>query len=53
MVDNELSARNEWSSSRNMSKWCGYLMTDTMDDITFHRDWNMMSSTENRELLET
>ncbi|KAF4626141.1 hypothetical protein G7Y89_g12020 [Cudoniella acicularis] len=42
-----------WSTARNMSEWPGYLMTDTMGDITFHRNWNMMDSSENRELLKT
>lgn len=43
----------EWSTARNMSQWPGYLMTDIMGDITFHRNWNMMDSTENRGLLKT
>jgi hypothetical protein len=53
MIDNPESAHNGWSVARNMSEWCGYLMTDTMGDITFHRNWKMMDCTENRALLKT
>ena len=53
MIDESLPEGNTWSEARDMSKWSGYLMSDIMGDITFHRNWNMMKSSENRELLGT
>ena len=53
MIDETLLNRKEWSEPRDMSKWPGYLMTDIMGDITFHRNWKMMESSKNRELLKT
>lgn len=46
------AAKDGWSAARNISEWPGYLITNIMGDITFHRNWKMMDSTENRELLE-
>ena len=42
-----------WSQAINLSEWTGYLMTDIMGDITFHRNWKMMESVSNRGILET
>lgn len=54
MIDDPSSKtqKKEWNSARNMSEWCGWLVNDIMGDITFHRNWNMLTSEENRDVLK-
>lgn len=52
MLDDPNDKTKEWNSARNMSRWCGWLVNDIMGDITFHRNWKMLSSEENRDILE-
>ena len=52
MLDDPKDRSKRWNSARNMSEWCGYLVNDIMGDITFHRNWNMLGSDENRELIK-
>ncbi|CAI6332828.1 unnamed protein product [Periconia digitata] len=40
-----------WSSSRDMSKYIGYLVSDIMGDITFSKNWEMQQKPDNRDVL--
>jgi cytochrome P450 len=53
MLDDPKDKTKKWNSARNMSEWCGYLVNDIMGDITFHNNWNMLTSEENREVIQT
>lgn len=53
MIDDSSDPMKTWNSARNMSDWCGWLANDIMGDITFHRNWNMLTSEENRDVLKT
>jgi hypothetical protein len=52
MLDDPMDKTAKWNSARNMSQWCGWLVNDIMGDITFHRSWNMLTSEENRDILQ-
>ncbi|KAF1975728.1 cytochrome P450-like protein [Bimuria novae-zelandiae CBS 107.79] len=52
MIDDPCDKTKKWNSARNMSQWCGWLVNDIMGDITFHQNWNMLTSDENRDVLE-
>jgi hypothetical protein len=52
MLDDPSDKTKKWNSARNMSSWCGWLVNDIMGDITFHRNWNMLTSDENRDVLQ-
>jgi cytochrome P450 len=41
----------EWSSSRNMSKLVGYLISDIMGDMTFSKSHDMQKKADARDLL--
>jgi len=42
-----------WSSSRNMSKLVGYLISDIMGDITFSKSFNVQRRPDNRDVLSS
>jgi cytochrome P450 len=52
MLDDADHVSRKWNSARNMSQWCGWLVNDIMGDITFHRNWSMLTNEENRDVLE-
>ncbi|KAF2017338.1 benzoate 4-monooxygenase cytochrome-like protein P450, partial [Aaosphaeria arxii CBS 175.79] len=51
MLDASPEKSREWSSGRNMTLWCGWLLTDISGDAIFHKSWNMLRSTENRDIF--
>ncbi|KAL8792651.1 MAG: hypothetical protein Q9195_004779 [Heterodermia aff. obscurata] len=54
-VDNiktSIEQKTYWSSSRNMTDWCGYLSFDIMGDICFSGGFAMLQNEENRFILK-
>ena len=43
---------NEWSSARNMTTLTSYVTSDIMGDMSFSRNWNVLESDENRDIVE-
>ena len=41
----------EWSKARDITKMIGYLISDVMGDVTFGRNWEVMSKPDNRDLM--
>lgn len=41
-----------WNSAKDMSKWSAYLASDIQGDVTFTRNWNVLQSSENRNVVE-
>jgi hypothetical protein len=52
MLDDPKDKSSKWNSARNMSQWSGWLVNDIMGDITFHRNWSMLTKEENRDVVE-
>lgn len=42
----------EWGSPKDMSQWIAFVTTDIVGDLCFTRNWNLMGSNENRDLLQ-
>ena len=42
----------EWSTPRNMSVEISYLLSDTMGDVVFSRNWDVLRSEKNRDIIE-
>lgn len=41
-----------WSTPKDMSQWIGYVTTDIVGDLCFTRNWNLLGSNKNRDLLQ-
>jgi cytochrome P450 len=50
--EGEPANKDGWYTQRDMSAWTGYVTSDTMGDVTFNRNWNVLQSSENRGILE-
>jgi len=45
-------AEDGWSSTKDMSKLVSYAMSDIMGEMVFSKNWNVLQSPKNRDMLE-
>ena len=50
--DDSVGPHYHWSTPKDMSQWIGYVTTDIVGDLCFTRNWNLMGSNQNRDLLQ-
>ncbi|KAI9848834.1 MAG: hypothetical protein M1837_006350 [Sclerophora amabilis] len=52
--DEQLSAKTveRWLPARNMSQWCNYLAFDTMSDLIFGSDYDLLGKPDNRFVVD-
>ncbi len=46
----DMGSNGDWTVAQDMTKWMSYLSFDTIGDLTFSRNWNLIESEENRNM---
>ena len=46
----DIGSPGDWTAAHDMTKWMSYLSFDTIGDLTFSRNWNLLESEENRNI---
>ena len=49
---NDSNGPGHWSTPKDMSQWIGFVTTDIIGDLCFTRNWNLMGSNKNRDILQ-
>lgn len=46
----DMGSNGDWTAAQDMTKWMSYLSFDTIGDLTFSRNWNLIENEENRNM---
>lgn len=46
----DMESSGHWTTAKDVTQWMAYLSFDTIGDLTFSRNWNLIESEENRDV---
>ncbi|KAE9363381.1 cytochrome P450 [Stipitochalara longipes BDJ] len=52
IFENKKNSTDGWSSPKDMSKLVSYVMADIMGEMVFSKNWNVLESAENRDIVD-